>query len=80
MPYFEFIWPLSVIRHIAEHGITPEEFEDVVLHAVRRSESRSSRRPCCWGETREGKYLFCVYEYADDCTIIPVTAYEVPRP
>jgi hypothetical protein len=63
MPHFEFIWPLSVIRHIAEHGITPEEFEDVVLHAVRRSESRSSRRP-----------------YADDCTIVPVTAYELSRP
>ena len=58
MPYFDFLWPVSAIEHIAEHGITPEEFEDVVLHAERRGESRSSRRPCCWGETRDGRYLF----------------------
>ncbi len=57
MPYFDFLWPVSAIEHIAEHGITPDEFEDVVLHAERRGESRSSRRPCCWGETRDGRYL-----------------------
>lgn len=37
MPYFDFLWPVSAIEHIAEHGITPEEFEDVVLHAERRA-------------------------------------------
>ena len=40
--------------------------------------SRSSGRPCCWGETSDGRHLFCVYEFLDDMTIIPVTAYEVP--
>ena len=39
--------------------------------------SRSSGRPCCWGETADGRRLFCVYEFLDDITIIPVTAYEV---
>jgi hypothetical protein len=68
-----FFWAVAVIEHIAEHGISPAEFEDVVLHAERRGESRSSQRPCCWGETRDGRYLFRVYEYADDCLILTVT-------
>jgi hypothetical protein len=34
-------------------------------------------RPYCWGETADGRQLFCVYEFLDDITIIPVTAYEV---
>lgn len=80
MPYFEFLWAETLIEHMAEHGITPEEFEDVVSRPERRGESRSSQRPCCWGETRDGRYLICVYEYADDSSIVPVTAYEVPRP
>jgi hypothetical protein len=40
--------------------------------------SRSSGRPCCWGETADGRRLFCVYEYLGEITIIPVTACEVP--
>jgi hypothetical protein len=41
MPYFDFLWPRNTIEHIAEHGISTEEFEDVVRHAERRGESRS---------------------------------------
>ena len=32
------------------------------------------------GETTDGRFLICVYEKLDDLTILPVTAYEVPRP
>ena len=39
--------------------------------------SRSSGRPCCWGEAADGRTLFCVYEFLDDLTIVPVTAYDV---
>ena len=35
---------------------------------------------CCWGETLDGRYLLCVYEYIDELTILPITAYEVRRP
>ena len=30
-----------------------------------------------FGYTASGKYLACVYEFLDDVTVYPVTAYEV---
>jgi hypothetical protein len=77
MPYYEFLWTEEIVDHLAEHGVTREAFEEVVSNPNRRGVSRSSGRPCCWGETADGLRLFCVYEYLDDFTIIPVTAYEV---
>jgi hypothetical protein len=77
MPYFEFLWTDEIVEHLAEHGVAREEFEEVVSKPNRVSVSRSSGRPCCWGDTADGRSLFCVYEYLDDMTIIPVTAYEV---
>ena len=65
---------------MAEHDVAPEDFQEVVCEPERRSESRSSGRPCCWGETSDGRYLFCVYEYVNEMTIVPITAYEVERP
>jgi hypothetical protein len=76
MPYFEFLWTAEIIAHLAEHGVGREVFEEVVSHPKRVGVSRSSGRPCCWGETADGRQLFCVYEFLDDFTIIPVTAYE----
>jgi uncharacterized DUF497 family protein len=78
MPYFEFLWTDEILAHLEEHGVTREDFEEVVSNPDRIDVSRSSGRPCCWGETADGRKLFCVYEYLDDMTIIPVTAYEVP--
>lgn len=77
MPYFEFIWTDEIVEHLVEHGVTIDEFEYVVTYPARRGISRSSGRPCCWGETVQGRELFCVYEWVDDSTIIPITAYEV---
>ena len=77
MPYFEFIWTDEIVEHLAEHGVGTDDFERVVSHPTRVGISRSSGRPCCWGETIDGRRLFCVYEQPDDGTIIPVTAYEV---
>lgn len=79
MPYFEFVWTDEIVEHLAEHDVTPDEFEEVVSHPAHTEVSRSSGRPCCWGETAAGRRLFCVYEFADDTTIIPVTAYEVTK-
>lgn len=76
MPYFEYFWTEEIVQHLAEHGVSREEFETVVSNPDRTSVSRSSGRPCCWGTTMAGRQLFCVYEFLDDMTIIPVTAYE----
>ena len=77
MPYYEFFWTDEIIEHLAEHGIGQKDFEEVVSNPTRLGVSRSSGRPCCWGKTPDGRQLFCVYEFLDDITIIPVTAYEV---
>jgi hypothetical protein len=80
MAYFHFLWTDGDVEHLADHGITPQNFEDVVSNPERRGESRSTGRPCCWGETADGRYIICVYEYLDDLTIVPFTAYEIARP
>ena len=35
------------------------------------------RGEIAFGETATGKYLACVYEFLDETTVLPVTAYEV---
>jgi hypothetical protein len=77
MPYYEFFWDDETLDHIAQHDVSPEEFEYCVQHPDHIGESRSTGRPCCWGTLDNGRRLFCVYEMIDDVTVYPVTAYEV---
>jgi hypothetical protein len=79
MPYYDFVWTDETIDHLAEHGVSREEFEWIVSHPDEVGESRSTGRPCCWGETEDGRYFFCVFEKIDEYTILPVTAYETRR-
>ena len=70
------------VQHIAEHGITVEEVEEVLLD--RDSEdtiSRSSGRPITFGYTSSGRYLAVVWAHIDDdpLTIYPITAYDAPE-
>lgn len=80
MPYFEFLWTEESVRHLAEHGVSPQDFEHVVLHSVYRGRSRRSMLPVAWGYTSDRRYIIAVYEHVDELTVIPVTAYEVPEP
>ena len=77
MPVYFFIWNDQIEEHLASHGVTPEEFEEVVCDPDEVDRSHSSGRPIAFGETSTGKYLACVYELLDDMTVLPVTAYEV---
>jgi len=80
MPYFEIIWneePDGNIEHIAEHGLTPKDVEEVILNPVDRDVSRSTGLPIVFGFTADGRYILVVYEQVDDITIYPVTSYEV---
>jgi uncharacterized DUF497 family protein len=80
MPYFHvFLWDGLNDEHIAEHGVTKEEFEEVVLAARQRDveQSRGSDRLVVIGETAAGRRIFCAYESIDDIYCFPVTAYEV---
>lgn len=77
MPFFLFVWNDQIEAHLAVHGVTPDEFEEVVCDPDNVEQSRSSGRPIAFGETSTGKYLACVYELLDESTVLPVTAYEV---
>ncbi|MBT5018329.1 MAG: hypothetical protein HON04_06240 [Planctomicrobium sp.] len=78
MPYYQFLWTPDILNHVDEHGVTIEEFEEIVMDPDFVTSSRSSGRPAAEGFTSTGKYLFCVYELLEDgVTVLPVTAYEV---
>ena len=72
-----FIWSDEIIAHIAQHDVTPDEFEYVVCHPMELGESDASGRPLAKGFTETGRWLVCIYELeGDGITVIPVTAYE----
>ncbi|GDY09313.1 hypothetical protein LBMAG52_27990 [Planctomycetia bacterium] len=77
VPFYFYQWDNENEQHVAEHGITSEEFEEVVSDPVETQQSQSSGRPMAFGYTASGKYLACVYEFLDDVTVYPITAYEV---
>jgi uncharacterized DUF497 family protein len=84
--YVQVIWddePGENVDHIGEHGLTPEEVEDVLLDdTIKTAYSNSTDRPCKFGYTSTGKYIIVIWdEVNDDPRIIyPVSAYEVDEP
>jgi uncharacterized DUF497 family protein len=84
----EIIWDLDDdpdgnVQHIAEHGITVEDVQDVLSDPdASEAESWSSGRSIMFGETTDGRYIAVVWELAfdDPRTIYPVTAYPVTKP
>lgn len=77
MPFYLFLWNDHIEEHLAQHGVSPNEFEEVVSDPDDVDQSRSSGRRIAFGGTSTGKYLACVYELLDDATVLPVTAFEV---
>jgi hypothetical protein len=80
MASYDFIWTDEIVEHLAEHGISPDDFEQLVCDPLTKGLSRSSGLPAVWGYTADGRYIIAVYEEIDEITILPVTAYEVPEP
>ncbi len=80
MAYYEFLWTDDIVGHIAEHGVSQDDFEHVFCNPTSRGYSRSSELPSAWGYTADGRYIIIVYEELDEMTVLPVTAYEVPEP
>jgi uncharacterized DUF497 family protein len=79
----QIIWDLDNdpdgnVQHIAEHGLSVEEVEEVLLAAEEVIASNSSGRPMTFGETSTGRYIAVVFEVIDDDPLVvyPVTAYE----
>jgi uncharacterized DUF497 family protein len=82
------IWDLEEdragnVRHVAEHGITVQEVEEVVADQYETSvASHSSGRPTVFGWTSTGKHLAVVFEVVDEESpqVYVVTAFEAPPP
>jgi hypothetical protein len=77
MPYYFFVWTRDILEHLAEHDVTPDEFEEVVSNPDYEDISRSTGNPVAFGATSTGRHLCCVFRRLDKDTIEPVTAYEV---
>ena len=80
MAWFDYLWLEGEdgnIEHIAEHGLTPADIEHVMENCIAERTSRSSGRPVRFGYTLDGRYIAVVFEWLDDVTVYPVTAYEV---
>jgi uncharacterized DUF497 family protein len=69
--------PAGNVQHIADHGVSRDEFEEVLSHPHVLDRSRSTGRHIAIGETSTGRTLIVVFEELDDSTIYPVTAYDI---
>jgi uncharacterized DUF497 family protein len=79
MPCYHFLWDDNTIDHLAQHAVTPADFEAIVSESDSSEwgKSRSTGRPIAFGNTADGRKLACVFEIEDDFYCVPVTAYEV---
>lgn len=84
MPFDAIIWdldddPNGNVQHCAEHDVSQDEVEEVLQNATDADISRSSGRPVVFGDTSTGRHLMVAFEFIDEDTVYPVTAFEVPR-
>lgn len=81
MGWFEFLWsdePDGNVEHLAQHGLTMDDFEHVFDHAESEGFSHTTGRPVRFGTTIDGRYICIVFEWLEkDMTVLPITAYEV---
>jgi uncharacterized DUF497 family protein len=80
--YLVIIWDMSGdeggnVQHIAEHGLSPADVEQVFRSLEEETISESSGRPAVIGWTDAGDLVFVAYDQIDVDTIYPVTAYKI---
>ena len=76
----EVLWtdgPDGNIQHLADHGVSCEEAEDVLDNPIATDQSHSSGLPIAFGYSRHGRKLAVVYEMIDEITVYPLTAYDL---
>ena len=76
MGFTTVIWDLDDdpdgnVQHIAQHGISKEEVEEVLEFPDGSSTSRSSGRPILFGETSTGKTIAVIYDEVDEGHRLP---------
>jgi uncharacterized protein len=75
-----FEWDDANTMHLAEHDVTPEEFEQAFRTSVRlrRNRIHRERRVLAVGETEQARVLVLIYTRRGP-KIRAVTAYTAPR-
>ncbi len=82
MLYLDIVWdldddPMGNVWHIAEHGLSKEDVEQVLCNPSKTGVSRSSGRPMAFGYTESRTYIAVVYEELGEDSVYPVTAFEL---
>jgi uncharacterized DUF497 family protein len=68
----------SNVEHVAQHGLSMEDVEHALENPLSdEEESDSSGRPIVFGPARDGRLIAVVYEWIDDTTVYPITAFPV---
>ena len=62
-------------EHIAEHFLSFEDVKSVLMAPIAKLFSRSSNRPMWLGNNVAGEETYVVFEWIDDDTVYPVTAF-----
>lgn len=57
MAYFKFLWTDENLEHVAEHGISPDDVENVFCNPSSKGYSRTSGLPAIWGYTEDNRYI-----------------------
>ncbi|MBI4496410.1 MAG: BrnT family toxin [Chloroflexi bacterium] len=75
----EFAWDDDNIEHLARHGITPEEVEDLFAGPLvrRRGGTDAPDRFRVLGRTAAGRYLAIVYQEKARGSVRPFTGWEM---
>ncbi len=82
MTWLHILWDHTLggnVEHVEEHDLTTDDVDYVLENCDSADASGSSGRPCVFGHIPDGRHIVVIYEEVDDETVVPVTAYEVPR-
>jgi uncharacterized DUF497 family protein len=77
MRILDFLWPEDRVDHIAEHGVEPEEVEEVCFgYALILQTKAKGQNPVyvVLGQTQAGRYLACIVIQMPHGKGYPVTA------
>jgi uncharacterized DUF497 family protein len=77
MPFYFFHWDDDLVEYIAQHGVSVDDFQTVVMSSWRTIQSKTTDRDIVFGWTGDGRYIACVFEWIDKDSILPITAFEV---
>jgi len=73
-----FIWDLGNVLHIAQHGVTPQEAEDVLTDDATIHVPVRFGRSSAYGVTSAGRAMRVIYNEDQD-GIRVTTAYQIRR-